>query len=198
MLEINDTELVFSFPDVDDKAILRIHFSPADSPDDWLSLRQRSDATLQFEMEIPFVMYLQPNYPVALLVSVGGKNAITGEPSSNLQRSPQNYFTSPPQGGVDGYFRNGRVIPFRSANQETANKTRLDLLLFPMKRKAMEYFRSQYKLIPGPAPSALRGTTLLHGGERLCEPIYEDICNLGTWDRNHTEKATLWIYGTTL
>ena len=64
-----------------------------------------------------------------------------------------------------------------------------------MKSKAMAHFRFQTKLIPGPGPSALRGITLLHGGERQCEPIYEDICNIGSWDKD--DIATLLETGET-
>ena len=32
MIEINETDVVFAFPDVDEKAILRVHFYLADSP----------------------------------------------------------------------------------------------------------------------------------------------------------------------
>jgi hypothetical protein len=95
---------------------------------------------------------------------VGGKNAITSVPSSTLDRSPQNYFTSPPQGGIDGYFRDGRVYALRAVNEAAVNQKLLDIRVFPMKRKAMDYFRFQTRLIPGPDPSALRGITLLHGG----------------------------------
>jgi hypothetical protein len=126
---------------------------------------------------------------------VGGTNAITGVPSTTLGRSPQNYFTSPPQGGIDGYYHDGRVHPFRAVREAVVNQTRLAIQVFPMKRKAMDYFRFQTGLIPGPDPSALRGITLLHGGERRCEPIYEDICNIGTWDKDHEERAEVWVAG---
>jgi hypothetical protein len=207
MLEITETDLVFAFPDVDDEAILRIHFCLADSPDQRIRIQKTSGAELRLAAEGPFVMYLQPGiarfdclyrtlrYPFALVVSVGGKNAITGEPGQTLVRSPQNYFTSPPQGGIDGYFRARQVRPFRAVSEWVMNQTRLEIKVFPMKSKAMAYFRFQTKLIPGPDPSALRGITLLHGGERLCEPIYEDICNIGSWDQDHEETAWLWVGG---
>jgi hypothetical protein len=129
------------------------------------------------------------------LISVGGKNAITGVPSTTLDRSPQNYFTSPPQGGIDGYFRDGRIHPFRAVSEAAVSQTRLEIRVYPMKIKAMAYFRVQTGLIPGPGPSALRGITLLHGGERRCESIYEDICNIGSWDKDHEERASLWVGG---
>src|SRR5262249_44465838 len=136
-----------------------------------------------------------PGYPFALLASVAGKNAITGVHSTMLDRNPQNYFTSPPQGGIDGYFRDGRVHPFRAVSEAAVSQTRLEVRVFPMKSKAMAHFRFQRQLIPGPGPSALRGITLLHGGERQCEPIYEDICNIGSWDKDHEERVLVWVGG---
>jgi hypothetical protein len=207
MVAINETDLVFAFPDVDEEAILRVHFCPADSPGQRIRIESAPGAPVRLAAEGPFVMYLQPNlasrdclyhslrYPFALLVSIGGKNAITGVPSRTLDRSPQNYFTSPPQGGIDGYFHEGRVHAFRAVSEAAVNQTRLEIRVFPMKSKTMAYFRFQTGLIPGPDPSALRGITLLHGGERQCEPIYEDICNLGSWDKDHEERALLWVGG---
>jgi hypothetical protein len=207
MVETNETDLVFAFPDVDEEAILRVHFCPADSSGQRIRIEAAPGAPVRLAPEGPFVVYLQPNpahrdclyrslrYPFALLVSVGGKNAITGVPSRTLDRSPQNYFTSPPQGGIDGYFRDGRVYALRAVNEAAVNRTLLEIRVFPMKRKAMDYFRFQTGLIPGPGPSALRGITLLHGGERQCEPIYEDICNIGSWDKDHEDRALLWVGG---
>jgi len=209
MLEINETDLVFAFPDVDEEAILRVHFCPVDSPEQRIRIETAPGATVRLASEGRFVMYLEPNlarrdclyralrYPFALLVSEGGKNAITGVPCTMLLRTPQNYFTSPPQGGIDGYFHDVRVHPFRSVSGSAANQTRLEIRVFPMKSKAMAYFRFQTGLIPGPGPSALRGITLLHGGERECEPIYEDICNLGSWDKEHDDQASVWVSGGT-
>jgi hypothetical protein len=208
MLEVNETDLVFAFPDVDEEAILRVHCCPTDSPGQRIGIGGNTGSSLRLAADGPFVMSLQPNharrdcmyrslrtlrYPFALLVSVGGKNAITGVPSVTLDRSPQNYFTSPPQGGIDGYFREARVHAFRAVSDAAVNQTRLEISVFPMKSKAMANFRYQTGLIPGPDPSALRGITLLHGGERQCEPIYEDICNIGSWDKDHEERASLWV-----
>ncbi len=207
MLAVNERDLVFAFPDVDEEAILRVHFCPASSPQQRIRIKSAPGATVRLAIEGPFVMYLQPNdarrdclncalrYPFALLVSVGGRNAITGVPSMTLDRSPQNYFTSPPQGGIDGYYRDGRVHAFRAVSESAVNQTLLEIRVFPMKNKAMAHFRDQTGLIPGPGPSALRGTTLLHGGERHCEPIYEDICNIGSWDQDHEERALFCVGG---
>src|SRR5262245_9819134 len=208
MIEITETDLVFAFPDVDEEAILRIHFCPTDSPGQRIGIEGNPGSPARLKAEGPLVMYLQPNharrdcmyhslrplrYPFALLVSVGGKNAITGVPSATLDRSPQNYFSSPPQGGIDGYFCDGRVHAFRAVSEAALNQTRLEIRWFPMKCKAMAHFRFQAGLIPGWGPSALRGITLLHGGQRQCEPIYEDICNIGSWDKKNEERALLWV-----
>jgi len=207
MVEINETDLVFAFPEVDEEAILRAHFCPTEAPGQRIHIAANSAAPIRLAAEGPFIMYLQPNdarrdclyhslrYPFALLVSVGGKNAITGVPSATLDRSPQNYFSSPPQGGIDGYFSDGRVHPFRAASEAARDQTRLEIRVFPMKSKAMARFRFQTGLIPGWGPSALRGITLLHGGERQCEPIYEDICSIGRWDKEHEERALVCVGG---
>src|SRR6516165_171020 len=106
MVEINEANLVFAFPDVDDEALLRVHFCPADSPEQRIRIEGSSEAPFRLVAETTFVVCLQPNaahrdclyrslrYSFALLVSVGGKNAITGAPCGTLNRSPQNYFTS--------------------------------------------------------------------------------------------------------
>ena len=144
MVEINETDLVFAFPDVDEEAILRVHFCPTEARGHRIRIEATSGSPVRLAADGPFVMYLQPNdarrdcmyhslrplcYPFALLISVGGKNAITGVPSVTLDRSPQNYFTSPPQGGIDGYFRGGRVHAFRAAS-EAGNQTRLEIRRF--------------------------------------------------------------------
>jgi hypothetical protein len=207
MVEINETDLVFAFPDVDEEATLRVHFCPTDSPEQRIRVTASPGSPIRLLAEGPFVMYLQPNharrdcmyrslrYPFALLVSVAGKNAITGVLSAALDRSPQNYFTSPPQGGIDEYFHDGRVHAFRAVSEAAVNQKRLELRVFPMKSKAMAHFRFQTGLIPGWGPSALRGITLIHGGERQCEPIYEDICNIGSWDTDHEETVSFWVGG---
>jgi hypothetical protein len=207
MLENNATDLIFAFPHVDEEAILRVHFCLAKSPEERMSIETSSCGNIRLAGEGRFVVHLRPEfarrdrlyrparYPFAVLVSVGGRNAITGEPSARLARSPQNYFTTPPQGGIDGYFRGGQVYPFRVAAEAAANQALLEIHVFPMKSKAFAYLKHQLRLIPGWGPSPLRGITLLHGGERQCEPIYEDICNLGSWDTDHEERALICVSG---
>ena len=131
-------------------------------------------------------------YPFAVLLSVGGKNALSGDFTQTLRRSPQNYFASPPQGGIDGYLEGDQVHPFRAAKEMPLKRTHLEIKVHPMKKEAFAFFENRLGLIPGPGPS-MRGFTLRHGGVRQCEPVYEDLCSLGDWDQSREEKATFWL-----
>jgi hypothetical protein len=207
MVEIEDTELAFFFPDVDEDAILRVHFCGPGACEERIKIQDSDCGIIRLATVGRFVMHLRPSalsrahlyrpawYPFAMLVSVGGKNAITGEGSTTLARNPQNYFITPPQGGIDGYRVGDRVYPLRAEARATASRTRLEIKVFPMKGKAFAYYKRQLQLVPGPGPSALRSITLLHGGERECEPIYEDICSIGDWDKDRAERALVWISG---
>jgi hypothetical protein len=208
MIEISDNELVFSFQDVDERAVLHVYFRTAVQPEETVRIIQQPDgggALLANQGRV--VMHLRPKlvvkdlrypsgvrYPFAVLVTVGGRNALTGDISRTLLRSPQNYFASPPQGGIDGYFVDGQVYPFRTGGESSLNRTRLDIKVFPMKREAFAYLESRLRLIPGPGPP-IQGITLRHGGERQCEPVYEDLCSIGHWDQNREERAAVWLAG---
>jgi hypothetical protein len=208
MVEVNENELVFSFPDVNDGAVLRVHFRGAVSPEARVRiLLPPVDGGLLLAAYCRVVMHLRPNdvgedfrypsgvrYPFAVLLSVGGINALTGEPSSALVRSPQNYFATPPQGGIDGYLVGGQVNPFRGGGESSFHRTRLEIKVFPMKTEAFAYLEHRLRLIPGPGPS-VRGLTLSHGGERQCEPVYEDLCCIGDWDQRRGEMALIWLDG---
>ena len=183
-------ELTFSFPEVDESAKLSMQFLIAGQT---VPILASSDQH-RLVGEGRFLIRLQPNdYPFALLITMAGKNAITGEQEYNISRNPQNYFISPPQGGIDGYYHRGQVRSFLASTDPEMNEFIMELKVFPMKRKAMDYFRFQKTLIPGPDPSALRGITLIHGGERDCEPIYEDICGFGSWDQEHVQSKTVYV-----
>src|SRR4051812_13996975 len=111
MVEIDETDLIFAFPAVDEEAVLRVHFRLVDSLEQRIAIEADRGAPVRLRGEGPFLIYLQPTralrdckslslrYPFALLVSVGGKTAIPGVRSTPLDRTPQNYFPSPPQGG---------------------------------------------------------------------------------------------------
>jgi hypothetical protein len=131
-------------------------------------------------------------YPFAVLLAVGGRNALLGKPSNSLIRSPQNYFVSPPQGGIDGYFVGGRVMPFRGGEVPPPDRIRLAITVFPVKNDTWKHWMYQ-KSLSGWSHSVISGLTLAYGGERKCEPIYEDICCIGDWDQSRAAQTSVWL-----
>lgn len=212
MVEVKGNELVFAFPDVSEAAVLRVHFRNIASPAVDVPIIHHADDRLLLGTVGPVAMHLRPGfvveelrsrssepgpglrYPFAVLVSVGGLNALTGKPSSVLSCQPQNYFSSPPQGGIDGYLVAGQVNPFRAGAEPHLNSTRLEIKVLPMKNKVWDYFMSRRALIPGPGPF-LTGLMLKHGGERQCEPVYEDLCSIGDWDQDQAATGSIWLRG---
>jgi hypothetical protein len=210
MVEVLTTELVFSFPEVDASAELRIHFQHAASPGRPIPIARQSVPTeFRFACAGRMTMQLRPKvvgqrswpgwptetlrFPFAIIASVGGLNALTGDRSNTLVRAPQNYFVSPPQGGIDGYFVGNSVHPFRITGDAALDSTRLDLSVFPMKAETWRFLMDRRRRCGGEVVDAIAGQTLTHGGERQCEPLYEDPCCLGDWDQNHVERATIWL-----
>jgi hypothetical protein len=209
MTEIRDNNLVFAFPAVNPSAELRIHYRRADASQALVPLvSEPIDGAFLLAGQGPLVMHLRPKvafeeswygsgtqkvrYPFAILLTVGGVNALTGERSSLLVRSPQNYFVSPPQGGIDGYFVGGRVMPFRAGEASRPDSTRLEVKVFPVKSETWAHWMHQKSLV-GWGHAAISGLTLAHGGERECEPIYEDLCCNGDWDQSRGAKASVWL-----
>lgn len=205
MVETNDNALIFSFPHVRENAVLRVDFRSVAAPNTVVCIELPAvNGGFQLAPAGQVMMSLCPSivigrsgvrYPFAVILSVDGKNAITGEArNTSLDRNPQNYFITPPQGGIDGYWRARKVHPFRVSGS-ASDRMRLEICVFPMKSKALTYFEKQLQVIPGWGPSAFRGATVMHGGERQCEPVYEDICSLGDWDQTQREKACVWLCG---
>jgi hypothetical protein len=208
MTEIKDNNLVFAFPEVNRSAELRVHFRRVDtSPEPVPIVNEPVDDAFLLAAQGPLVMHLRPKvafeewhgsgtqkvrYPFAVLLTVDGINALTGERSGSLIPSPQNYFVSPPQGGIDGYFVGGRVLPFRGGEASRLDRTRLEIMVFPVKSQTWAHWIHQ-KGLSGWSHAAITGLTLVHGGERECEPIYEDICCIGDWDQSRGAKASIWL-----
>jgi hypothetical protein len=206
MLTIQDNELVFTFPDVNASAEMRVSFRRAD-PDEPALLNEPIDAAIPVASAGRLVMHLRPKivfeqgtgqyrqdirYPFAVLVTFDGINALTGDYSTALSRTRQNYFASPPQGGIDGYFVRGSVHPFRGVVESLRQRARLDIKVFPMKSEMWGDLMHRRNLTGWHHP-AIQGLTLAYGGERQCEPVYEDICCLGDWDQSNSEIASVWL-----
>jgi hypothetical protein len=209
MIDVKNNNLVFAFPEVNPAAELCIHFRREDGSEEPVPIvSQPDDDGFMLQGQGALVMHLRPKiafeefwygtgakkvrFPFAVLLTVGGRNALTGEQSGALTRSPQNYFASPPQGGIDGYFVGGRVIPFRGGDVSPRERTRLAVTVFPVKKETWDHWMYQ-KSLCGWSHPVINGVTLAHGGERKCEPIYEDLCSIGDWDQTRAAKASIWL-----
>lgn len=209
MVEVKNNHLVFAFPEVNSAAELRIHFRRDDDSEEPVAMvSQPDDDGLMLEGRGALVMHLRPKiafeeswygtgarkvrFPFAVLLTVGGRNALTGERSASLNRTPQNYFASPPQGGIDGYFVDGRVLPFRGGEVLPQERTQLAITVFPVKKETWDYWMYQ-KGLSGWGHPVISGLTLAHGGERKCEPVYEDLCCIGEWDQTRPARASVWL-----
>jgi hypothetical protein len=195
MVELKNNNLVFAFPEVNPAAELNIHLRRDDGSEEAVPIvSQPDDDGFMVQGQGAVVMHLRPRiafeeswygsgakkvrFPFAILLSVGGRNALTGEQSGSPIRSPQNYFASPPQGGIDGCFTDGRVLPFRGGESSPGERTRLAITVFPVKKETWDHWMFQ-KGLSGWSHPAISGLTLAHGGERKCEPVYEDLCCIG-------------------
>lgn len=209
MVEVKNNNLVFAFPEVNAAAELCVHFRRHEGSEEPVPIVSQHDGDgLMLQAQGALVMRLRPKiafeefwyetgakkvrFPFAVLLTVGGRNALTGEQSSSLARSPQNYFASPPQGGVDGYFVGGSVLPFRGGDVSPRERTRLAITVFPVKKETWDHWMYQ-KSLSGWSHSVISGLTLSYGGERKCEPIYEDLCSFGSWDQSRAAKASVWL-----
>jgi hypothetical protein len=209
MVELKNNTLVFAFPEVNPAAELCIHFRRGDGSGEPVPIvTEPVDEAFVLQGQGALVMHLRPKiafeefwygsgakkvrYPFAVLLAVGGRNAITGELSNSLIRRPQNYFVSPPQGGIDGYFVGGRVLPFRAGEVSPRERTRLAITVFPVKNETWEHWMYQ-KGLSGWTHPVISGLSLAHGGERSCEPIYEDLCCVGDWDQSRAATTSVWL-----
>jgi hypothetical protein len=197
MLTLHEKELVFSFPDVDERAVLRLYCSTLPKPEEAVGIQPIQGGFL-LETREKVVLHFRPQligshrYPFAVVVAVDGINALTGEAYTTLSRSPQNYLVSPPQGALDGYWRDAQVLPLQAGGDSPFDRVPLVIKVFPMKREAILDLEAQLKLIPG-VRDQISLVTLQHGGERQIEPLYEDLCNLGSWDQSQEQKITIWL-----
>ena len=206
MPEITHNNLIVSFPDVHDRATLRLSFRKADVPKETAELAARHDGGFVLKSSGRLVLHLRPRplagsdwewrglrYPFAVLISVAGTNALTGDVASTGLARPQNYFVTPPQGGIDGYLTGGEVHPLVSCGDAADDQTPMDIVVFPMKAEAFAHLEGKRQITPGFPPWGDH-FLLPHRGERKCEPVYEDVCSLGDWDQNRQERITVWLH----
>lgn len=142
MVELRDNALVFSFPEVHQRAVLRVEFQRTlRIPDDGRTyplppglgrfpVRHVDDAAervprawlerggVMLPMYASEALWLNfsssHGYPFAVKVGTGKIDAVTGEPWTNaLEREPQNYLSIPQQPWLDGYVvSKGKIRQF--------------------------------------------------------------------------------------
>ncbi len=204
MIEVCDLSLRVSFPEVDERASVQISFHAVESPQIKLNLIPTEAGIVlggfgKVVLELlPQATFRHPNYPsgvrypMVALLRLNGRNALTGEPCTRLNRTPQNYFSAPPQRFIDGYFVEGRVNSFLAGIRNEDAPTLLEIEIFPMKQRSFNYFLDRLRFV-GNQFDSVRGLTLTHGGERSIEPVYEDLCSFGDWDQTHSEKLLIQL-----
>jgi hypothetical protein len=200
VIELVEHEILISFPELEN-AELRIHFRNAARPNEIVPMVRGSDGIFRLEGEEEVVMRLLPKYlpwqsnvrhPFAIIGTMGGVNILTGDDQNTiLRRSPQNYISTPPQGAIDGGVLDGRVRAFFAGGQKAASSINLELKIFPMKADTISHFRTRAQLTDGPGHKSCGLFELNHGGERDCEPLYEDMCSLGDWDQSRVEVVRI-------
>lgn len=207
MIDVTHDNIIVSFPDVHDRAALRLSFQRVDGLNDVATLRARHGGGFVLGSHGRFVLHFRPRpltgidwewrklrYPFAVVVSVSGTNALTGAVATPGLTRPQNYSVTPPQGGIDGYLDGGDVHPFVAHGNVADDRTPMDITVVPMKAAAFVHLERKGNLTPGPPPWGDH-FVLPYGGERQCEPLYEDVCALGDWDQDRQERFTIWLHG---
>jgi hypothetical protein len=137
MVTKEDDQLVFRFPDVHPKAVLRISLQrtirvPDDGkeyplpaglgrfplryvedyaerlPADWV---RRGGAMMAMHQSEALWINFSSDYPMAVKVAAGKINAVTGKPwQDGLSRDPQDYLVPPRQPWLDGFNTEGDVV----------------------------------------------------------------------------------------
>jgi hypothetical protein len=211
MLDVGSDHLVASFPDVHPHAMLHVSFRKADGPAAGaaVALAERHEDGFVLGAAGRLMLHLRPRpldegngweslamrYPFAVVVRVGGRNAISGEVAGERLGRPQDYFVTPPQGGIDGYLAGGEVRPLVACGDAADDTTPMDVTVMPMKTEAFAFLERKLHLIPGPRGWGMEFTLPSGGGERRCEPLYEDLGSPGDWDQDRRERIRVWLHG---
>lgn len=150
--------------------------------------------------------------PNAVVIAVGGINALSGEPDDGmLHAGPQNYIVAPPQPWLDG-INSGRetirqfialplglggTIEAAISGKETYGGMQITVYepkagLFPDTPPPVQAssLGDSGPARPMHAPAAPMG---LGAGGRMKQKIYRDPYGVGTWDRNNCGSLALHI-----
>jgi hypothetical protein len=150
--------------------------------------------------------------PNAVVIAVGGINAVSGEPvEAPLRADPQNYLVAPPQPWLDGInsedgvirqfialpLGEGRTVEAAVSGAEVRGG--IQITVFEPKPDRFPEQAPEKHLTPLDEDGILRPmhTPLtpmgLGAGGRMKQKIYRDPYGLDTWDQNNFGCATLYI-----
>jgi hypothetical protein len=90
-----------------------------------------------------------------------------------------------------------RYVPpecqFLVRSEASEDRRPLEIKVCPMKAEAYAHLAYKRSLIPGSLSWGCH-FFLPYGGERECEPVYEDVCCFGDWDWARGETATVSLH----
>ncbi|HEY6232965.1 MAG TPA: hypothetical protein VIW64_17005 [Pyrinomonadaceae bacterium] len=173
-------------------------------PGVFIPMYQREGLYIRFDNEKPW-------QPYAVKVSVGGINAISGEPHSNaLRAEPQDYLVCPPQLWLDGIYtsrgttRQFLAVPLgggetvEAAISGSENVGGVQITIFAPKAGAFPENAPDIKptLRPtalGQRPSAATAQMGLAAGAGIKQKVLPDPHGIETWDQNNFAEINLHI-----
>ena len=195
-----DSSLLFSFPTLHPSAELQIFFQERgnETAEQKCHILEK-DGEYHIDSDKPLELHFRPRelwdgkrYPFAILLTISGRNMLRGNTSHIMERSPQNYIVSPPQGAVDSYIKEGKWLTFQTSSEPQLKKIKFELTVVPMKKESIAVHERERRRIPGRIFPPLTGLTL-DDVENRCEPLYEDLCSFGDWDREQAESTSIWL-----
>jgi len=187
MLDVD--RLVFSFPKPGENARLTVHFNLTESPQKVAGLVPCDDGNgFRFTTFGHITMHLDAETECAVLVTVHGKNALTGDDRTSSLVRPQNYFATPAQRMIDGYSDGEQLQPFYACGEDSDRRTPLVLKVFSVKAEEVEWFKKLGTKC-GYDPRGWGTKFLLDVPGIPREPVYEDTRSLGDWDPKSDASA---------
>jgi len=242
MIELRNDLLAFSFPDVHREARASIEFQrtlriPDDDctyplppglgrfplchvddhagrvPVSWM--RHGGVMLPMYQSEALWVNF-NGHYPMAVKVSAGKINAVTGEAwTEGLHRDPQDYVVLPRQPWLDGYcVQKGTIRQFvamplgagYTAEEQITGEAEfggIQILVCPMESEVWERMRARAPRMHAAmldslgAPPAVEESAWSLGapdmglapGGRMRQEIYDDPHNLEVWDTRHASRC---------
>jgi len=194
MALIDGESLFFRFRELGENAKLAITFRLAEAPQGVARLVPSATGDgFMFEALGRVSLHLTSELPFAVLATIEGKNVLTGDDRASSLLRPQNYFATPPQRVIEGYFDGQQFQPFYACGIESDNRMPLLLKVFPMKATELAWFENESKKC-GYNPRGWGTTFILDSQACGGEPIFEDTRCLGDWDQNSVDEAIIWLH----